>query len=412
MDNQNIKKSSIRLMSFLLGFFLSLNAMSVYLFPADAESGGVASGGKLGIMYAGCVLLLFLASILSKTFSFKKIPKLTWLIIAYLLYFYFSTISLGEPHTKFNQFLVFSIIGLVIPIISRIDVRDLLLSIMGFTAPGILRISEIFLPLIQARGGSISMGYSYCFLAPVMATIVYLYYYYRKERNISKLFATVLVSINIVFAYFIIFYGSRGPVLAILLLLVTMYVVDYEKINSGIVFKKKKTIMVALAAVSCYFFFVPILTLLQSALSIIGINLHFIDKFIVLESVGNIASERDFLIEYTLSEFIQKPFMGHGFDLFQYNTNGLFPYPHNFITQILYDGGVVLFLLVMGPVLYNLRKWYRECTKDEFIVIIALLFASVPGSLFSGDLWSSSTLWVFFGATLSTSLIYKVNKKL
>ena len=77
-----------------------------------------------------------------------------------------------------------------------------------------------------------------------------------------------------------------------------------------------------------------------------------------------------------------------------------FVYPHNFLLQLLYDGGILLTIPVIYLVVGGILNWYKFCSEDEFTVISALLLMSVPGALFSGNLWENNRLWLSFAALI------------
>jgi O-antigen ligase len=126
-----------------------------------------------------------------------------------------------------------------------------------------------------------------------------------------------------------------------------------------------------------------------------------------MNNENDVTSGRDVIFKLTTLAISQNPLLGYGIDQFENNTGIV--YPHNFILQLLYDGGLVLTFLVIFPVIRGIVKLFKTCSYNEFIVFVALFFASVPGGLLSGDLWTMVTLWVFFGAVFSKQFVYHRN---
>lgn len=55
------------------------------------------------------------------------------------------------------------------------------------------------------------------------------------------------------------------------------------------------------------------------------------------------------------------------------------------------------------------RKFHKQ-DVDNYSYLSSMFFASVPGALFSQDLWAIPILWVCFGSMISTS-VYSTNFK-
>ena len=55
----------------------------------------------------------------------------------------------------------------------------------------------------------------------------------------------------------------------------------------------------------------------------------------------------------------------------------------------------------MIPIIVAINRKIRVLQLDNIACLLFFAFASVPGALFSGDLWQSSMLWMFFGYVLS-----------
>ena len=164
----------------------------------------------------------------------------------------------------------------------------------------------------------------------------------------------------------------------------------------------------SVAVVFSLFAFVTLISTIQQYLVIRGISLNFIDKIIFMEQSGDISNGRELLYANTINEILEKPFFGWGCD--QFYTHHDLNYPHNFILQILYDGGLLLFFILAIPLWYGLKRFWRSCSTDEYAVFVALLFSGLFGSLFSGNLWAGASLWLLFGSLLSKSFVY--NKSL
>lgn len=393
MENSIVSRG-ILFSSVITAFFLDIACIAVYLFPSN--DGVTRTGGVLTLMYFFSILFLLVLSVINRSF---KLKRNVFLIVSIIIAFYIYSKSVyPAPFTNPAFFYLFTIVSFIIPSITTINVKIFLRAMMLFSVPAIARIGLIFHPL-AANDATLSMGYSYSFLTPIVGAIVYFVYYFKYDRGFSKFIFGVAIVCNLILAYFIVVYGSRGPVVSLLTLFLLPTLLNLDQNGNGIAVKKKKLLLFCALFVVIMLFFVPILSFLQVQLHNFGLDYNFIDKFIERDYEGDISSNRGLLLDLAFRGFLERPFFGNGFDQFVNNT--VWPYPHNFITQILYDGGLFLFCIILVPVFLSLRDWRLNCTFNEFLIITTLLFASVPGCLFSGDLWQSCSLWVFFGACLN-----------
>lgn len=386
----------IKISTVLLGIYLNLACIATYLFPNSA--GGTDSGGSLGLLYIVVLFLLLVTNVVNNTIFGGRINKGIWVTIIGVLAFYFYSISVyPEPRTPFNHFVVFFVFGMLLPSITKINTRLLLLTVIYTTLPAVFVIRTVFFSTAFSSSVDVmSQGYSYAFLPPAVCTILYIKYFLKYDYNYRKILNIICILFNILFAILLVFRGSRGPVMAIILLMAIFYLFDIHINMVGIRVRKKKMIFWGMCIYLVVQFFIPILIILQESLLQLDISIQFIDKFIIRETAGDISSERRELFDMAISGFMNSPLFGNGFDQFMNNTGR--GYPHNFIAQILYDGGIYLFSITLLPVLIQMKKWFGNCNYDEYIIILLLFFVSVPGGLVSHDLWEQGNLWLFFGA--------------
>ena len=68
---------------------------------------------------------------------------------------------------------------------------------------------------------------------------------------------------------------------------------------------------------------------------------------------------------------------------------------------MLFDIGIIGTLIIIIPILTSAMKIFKRIGNYEnSTVLIALICASVPGALFSGDLWLNPLLWLTFSLIL------------
>lgn len=142
---------------------------------------------------------------------------------------------------------------------------------------------------------------------------------------------------------------------------------------------------------------------MQDLFSTFDISLNVVDKFLRLDDNGDMTNGRESLSTMAWKGIVESPLWGNGISQFNNNTGE--GYPHNFVLQMLYDGGIILTLAIMAPVTQSLIRKLKTISENKFAFFVLLFFASVPGALFSGDLWNASTLWMFFGFVLAKNSI-------
>ena len=397
---QSYPTTGTKISSVLLGVFMNLACIAVYLFPT--AGGGTDTNGILGILYIAVVFAIGVSAVFNRTFSLRNIGGSTLIPILGVLAFYYYSLSVyPAPRTPFNHFIVFTIVALLLPSIVKVNTRWVLLSVMYTTVPALLQISTIFFAsaFSYTSDDILSQGYSYAFLTPVVCTIVYIKYFFKYDTGRVRQMTRLAIIINLLFSYFLIKMGSRGPVLALISLIALPYIFKVTTDMYGISIKKRNAFLFIIALVIISTYFVQILFLIQNILAEMGVSLHFIDKFLIRNDAGDMSSERGDIFMMAMEGFYKHPWFGNGFDQFMNNTGR--GYPHNFVTQTLYDGGIYLFSITILPVLINMRKWFHNCNYSQYIIILTLFFASVPGALFSNDMWEIGNLWLFFGACLN-----------
>jgi O-antigen ligase len=203
--------------------------------------------------------------------------------------------------------------------------------------------------------------------------------------------------------------GSRGPFFCIVSLVIFHWAVKKDE-NGKLRWNLGKNLTIGMGILAISTFFRDVMFSLTTLLHWFGIYLNVIDKFVrKAVETGDMSNGRKMIYAKCMEEIPEKPFFGHGMDLFEHNTD--FIYPHNFILQIFYDGGLMLTLILLVPVIWYMIKKIRFGSYETYSMTIFLLFVSVPGALMSSDLWQNERLWLFFGAMLSTSFIYKAKRK-
>lgn len=406
MQNINQKLPiNVIITTFLLALFADTKFINLIVLAARPS----LAGTFMTLMYAVVVVGLFFMGMVSQKHSLGTLSASHKGICLLCIVWYFMTSSfIGNPSVSWEFFGIFTVAAFLIPGIIQIDVRLFLLALMMLSSVGIFYSDQIIINSIM-EAGVLSMGICYSMLVPVLANLVYLRYYFMREKKLMKVLVLPFTVINIFYLVQMTMFGSRGPVLCAILLIASFFLLKITD-DSKIALRKGRVAVATVSVVVVALFFVPILQYISYTLDDYGISLNFVDKFLRMDGEGDITNGRDHIDKIVWDGIAQSPLLGHGTAQFEMNTGIV--YPHNFLFQMLYDGGFVLIALIMIPIFRTAIRKIRTAQLDEMICLTFLLFASVPAALFSGDLWQSLVLWLFFGFILSKKpLVEKLSNK-
>src|SRR5690606_8838226 len=117
------------------------------------------------------------------------------------------------------------------------------------------------------------------------------------------------------------------------------------------------------------------------------------------ENQEDISNGRGKLLNYAFSDISDNLFLGNGIAVFDEKYGN---YPHNFIVQILYEGGI-LYLIPMSIIILKFFKIIvsNQYSKDYKIFLIYLFTAGIIELLFSNVYWRSVFFWLFIGMLLN-----------
>lgn len=394
------KNSTVILASIFAGIFASTGSLTQILINIFAGF----QGSVMTLLYIAVTLaVMWVGFILQRNKYCIYNVDVCVLALLLILYYLFTDLFVGPPFTKIHYFIVFTIVAFITPSLIAIDEKVFIRTVIYLSILGIPYINEMF---TLDYNNNISMGSSYAFLFPVISTIVYFLHYFKSDNRFCKILDIIALVANALYFYMMIAFGSRGPIICILSYMV--YFLLVEEKSYSIVFRKGKFIIVVILGIILLLNFLPILTFFSNFVKHnFGVNLNFIDKFIRMSYDGDMSNGRVNLLQDTINGICDNPFFGHGCDLYYLRYSN---YPHNFLLQMMYDMGIIIsfiFLVFLCNRIKNHATSYYN--QDKFLLIMLLLFASVPGALFSNDLWNNVVLWLFFGSVFSRTFSYKAN---
>ena len=390
--------------SILLALFADTKILNIIVLSAYPSLSGVF----MTAMYVVVVVGLFYMGIMRQQRSFAGLSLCHISICALcVLWYVFTFAFISPPSVSAPFFAVFTVSAFLIPGVVKIDTKTFLLALLIFPSIGVPYVNRIILYDILEEG-ILSMGLCYALLVPVLANLAFLRFYFMKEEFRIKMVLLPFTIINVFYLVQMATFGSRGPMFCVILLLATCFLVEVK--DSGeIHFLKGRTFFFILFAIFVSFLFLPILHIMNEFLASWNISLNVIDKFLIKDEQGDMSNGRAFLIDIAVRAIADSPFLGYGVSQFERNTGNV--YPHNFVIQLMYDGGFVLTSSVLIPAIVALYRKIRTVRAEEFVCLLFLFFFSVPGSLFSGDLWQAYRLWLLFGFLFAKNSIFDKESK-
>lgn len=366
----------------LLSLFICTPAINVIITTIIPALAGTFMAG----LYLFIGLVVAIESVLRNPRGLHRIKVTSSGIILTAISVYY-VVSLFEHKTDLGigEFAVYTVIPLLIFSNNEYDYKRVIRICPALSFAGIFFINSIFLLTYN----SITMGVSYAFLAPVVISLVYLV----TDRGSKTI--NICAILHVFYLIQLFMYGSRGTLLSIGILLIILWVL--RKKQSQIRISWIRFFLALAVIVIILVFFLDIINYINSVLRSAGIHLQFVDKILLLESRGNLGNGRNEIIELAWRHILQKPILGHGISTFPYYTS--MDYPHNFVVQGFFDLGIIGMLIVFVPIVTATLR-ILHIPQDKLYFIVALFCSSVPGALFSGNMWRNSLLWLTFAFIL------------
>lgn len=401
-DTKRLHKD--RFASILLGLFFSAAAINQSLLTYIPKVVGLSLLSFLYLVLGVALLAITIFKLIGRCIVYKThLFCLEIIVVLYLI-----TILYGG-HTTLNllELMLYVIFPILFILKIDIDVKTMVKTSIISPCIAIFNFDSIF--ALRMYTDNISMGTSYAFLFPIICTFAYIFLYYNKEVILQRCVMVIFIFINAIILCSLFLHGSRGPILCLFVIIMFSCFLKVKD-DSGIEVKNKNLFIFLSIVITILLVYIwDIISEINSLLISNGYNINFIRKLFELKNENNILNGR--LVEYSFAivGFIDKPLIGHGMSTFTYYTG--YAYPHNFLLQLLYDGGIFTFILFIVPFINGIKKFYKYCKMDDFILGLILFSYSIPSSLFTGDLWKKPVLWGLFSLILSFTNIGKVKRK-
>ena len=190
--------------------------------------------------------------------------------------------------------------------------------------------------------------------------------------------------------------GSRGPILAISVSLITYY----SFFRSGGLAKKIFVVAFFVGAMSVTYSYLPT-----------AIRARFdANKFTTYGQISNNSYlQREDTYSAAWRLFLSNPIAGVGVGNFFYQSGTGVDYPHNFVLELLCELGLVgaclfaVFLFVVVRGIFTVARRPKGFSQEKKYVFLLFVFAATE-SLASGNIQYSGTLWFALAAACNASL--------
>lgn len=329
--------------------------------------------------------------------NFSTLPK--WPLIGFgvfalvvaLSYTYTPAVSYGG--TELLRFLGIGTLLLISPFVLIRTEEDLRRFVILFLGAGVILAVQMIVHLNDHQVSSdtditrIGAGW-------VMGMAILLALYYRPFRRAKHNSAQAWVLVPI-FSFALIASAARGPILALLVVLILNLVTSTRMLSRIVV----TVLLLGVSAAAAFSVFS------QMDSSKYNSKLSEIVDLVEGKAASGSAVKRLTFYRDTVAALPSHPFLGGGigsWSVFFYGTDKR-AYPHNLFLQIAFEQGLLglcamgFFLIAVGAI--GVRLIRRTGTRYAVFPSLVLFCAIV--SMFSGDLDDNRVLWYWTGITLT-----------
>ena len=310
--------------------------------------------------------------------AFKDFPVMFFLSFVTLWYLYSLIFHGNNCDLDVIQFIFYAIIPIYV-IGKKLD-GELVMRYILYLSLMTLPVINLFFVLQYVKYNQAYMGNIYAILSPVIVAMIH-FKLYRKQSN---LLIKLTYIYNLYIMVKIVLFANRGAVLCLACCAIVLVINAYDDD------KRKK------------------LSAIKLSLIILNSVPSFISKMIKYLELGDVSDGRTAIDAFTLPAIANNPIFGYGIETFSKVSGELanrsWPYPHQYIYQYLFEGGIVFGLI---PVYSSLSLTAKVvCTrikdKSEFALCCTLVCVTLPKLLISTEPWATTSIWML----ITYSLIY------
>lgn len=400
------RETFVKINSFVLASFFSLSVL--YEVSAARGLSGVSTLYMVAVMVLGVVNILLLNEIRIKRRKMQQFSKLMALLLtAYGLTVVFSSVPTTMEPMKFVMWVAAPAFFITLDYdVERILRYSMYLSLLSFFDIRALLSDN----MVSIRFAQASLGVIYDMLPCVVAALFHFCYYRVRSSIFTKICYVYYLYVLVLMLPVIV----RGALLSLLVGGIIIYLNRPDKEGLRIkrwTLKKKIFLLVVVAlGVLVILNYELIIVGIYEILEAQGINFGFITKFYIYVQAGNVMDGRDNYYNIALEWFMKSPIWGNGIETFYAYSGDNVPYPHNYLLQFLFEGGILLTLPILfqvGKLFYSLfSSQFKQ--KDSAALLGCFSVVSIIPGLFSMDMWLLPTFWM---AIMSIMIIGKSKRE-
>lgn len=358
---------------------------------------GISSNGNLYILILLSALLAYKIS-KSGVSCLYRVNKHVATMIAYVVLWYAASKLICGSAVRYSliQFVFYTILP-IICISFAADTKLVCKYVMYLSLLTILGGSKWF-GYIYSYMNQAEMGYIYPVVTMLICAI-YHFRYYRKDPD-TRWLVKLCYFYNAYMLVRVCMVANRGALLTVIVTVFVAMLYDFKDDDSMKRISVKQIAIwigvIAIVYVSLSYTSELLAMLSNLFSSVFGYVPSTILKMQRYIGFGDISNGRSDIYDVVLPAIFDSPIWGHGIETIHANTNGSILYPHNFIVQFLYEGGLVfaffpLLLAISMPVKVLAG---RIKDKDQYVMAAMLTCQCYPKLLLSSDPWMSTSIWL------------------
>lgn len=382
--------------------------LSVHFFYIFGTHFHIPSSGSIGSFLA---LIFFGMGLLQgQRISFANYP---YLLLANILILIVTT----HAYVKYSEmtamkFFAFSFMPMLL-VFCKYDYKKVIRYTCYMTPLLFVVHNDLF--VLHGSFDQMEMGYSYAIIHILVSNMIQ-FIYFKKESNFyMKLcnFASVYLLLRVFMT------ATRGSMLSLLVAVFLLWIIKFDDNGKYIKLTQKKKIkifVVFVVLVIVYINLAPVLDFIETVFNkLFGATPAAIKKTLDAINSNDLSHGRDEIAIFAENAIKNKPFFGHGVLTFHYFNH--YSYPHNWVLQILFEGGIVgalyqIICIVYGA--FNLVFRAEKSGKEKTYCNLLICLTAFPMLFFSNEMWTTPAFWIFMvigGRELKTSFVKNIVMK-
>ena len=386
-----LKYDEIKLNSLILAIVLCSTTLATTL----SLRLNITSNGNLYVL-----VVIFALYLIKFTHSTSRLfryfnKKAMVLIILVVILFILSKLLVGsKSQYTLIQLLFYAIIPIV-SITAPISTKKVCKYVMYLTLLTVLGGNKWFaLQYTYLNQGN--MGYIYPVVTVLVCALFHFRYYRTEEKNNWLIWLCYLYDVYLLIRTIMV--ANRGALLVILFTVFVIFLHDFKNDGTKVRMRARTLIIwflailiISIAVYNTSELFTWLGNVFSKLFGYVPSTILKMQRYI---AYGDISNGRQPIYDVLFPAIWQSPIWGHGMETFKSNTG--FAYPHNFILQFLYEGGILfaaipLFYAIKLPVQVLLGK---IDDKDKYILCAILVCQCYPKLVLSTDVWLNTHLWM------------------